>query len=154
MSNQVTETTGLGAIRSLDYVIVLCDDLEAMKQFYCSIFDFLIDDEQPGKLICFRVGTLFLCLRPRGRQYDGPTIPERSAAIQLSFRVPPADVDLAHETLKQKGVDVIEGPTNQDWPHRTLFFRDPENNVIEVFAEIHERDTLSSPTGTHLLAQR
>ena len=26
--------TGLGAIRSMDYVILLCDDIERMKQFY------------------------------------------------------------------------------------------------------------------------
>lgn len=154
MGNETTENTGLGAIRSLDYVIVLCDDLEAMKNFYRSVFDFRIEEEQPGKLICFRVGTLFLALRPRGRQYDGPAIPKTSASIQLSFRVPPADVDIAYETLKRKGVDIIEVPTNQDWPHRTLFFWDPENNAIEIFADIHPRDTASSPTGTHTLVRR
>ena len=153
MGSETTENTGLGAIRSLNYVIVLCDDLEAMKNFYHRIFNFRIEEEQPGKLICFRVGTLFLGLRPRGRQYDGPTIPKASASIQLSFQVPPADVDIAYETLRQNGVDMIEAPTNQDWPHRTIFFRDPENNAIEIFADIHPRDTASSPTGTHALVQ-
>ena len=35
---------GLGAIRSLNYVIVLCDDLEAMKNFYHRIFNFRIEE--------------------------------------------------------------------------------------------------------------
>ena len=151
MGTEKIDNSGLGAIRSLDYVIVLCDDLEKMKQFYKSLFGFRIEEEKPGGLISFRVGTLFLCLRPRGRQYDGPAIPERSASIQLSFRVPPADVDLAHKTLEERGVQIIEAPTNQDWPHRTLFFRDPENNAIEIFADIHPRETLRAPTGMHLL---
>lgn len=153
MSTVVADTTGLGAIRSLDYVIVLCDDFEAMKQFYCSLFGFQVEEERPGKMICLRLGTLFLGLRARGRPYDGPKVPDASASIQLSFQVPPDDVDLAHETLVKRGVELIEPPTNQDWTHRTLFFKDPENNVLEIFAEIPERETLDEPSGLHLWDQ-
>jgi len=140
---------GFEAIRSIDYVIILCHDFAKMRQFYCDTFGFHIEDESPGLWVGFRVGTLFLGLRPRGRPYDGPQIENESASIQLSFCVPPADVDIAYETLKEKGVEVIEKPTNQDWPHRTLFFSDPENNIIEIFADIHPRDTASSASGNH-----
>ena len=146
--------SGFGAIRSMDYVIVLCDDLDRMQRFYTDIFGFRIEDEEPGQWIGFRVGTLFLGLRPRGRPYDGPKIMDESAAIQLSFRVPPADVDIAYQTLKDRGVDVIEAPTSQDWCHRTLFFADPENNVIEIYADIHPRDTTSVPSTIHRIAER
>lgn len=147
----MTAKTGFGAIRSLDYVILLCDDLETMTQFYMALFDFVIEDDTRGPMIFFRVGTLFLGLRRRGRPYDGPSVSAASASIQISFRVPPADVDIAHEKLLEQRVDVIEGPTNQDWCHRTLFFRDPENNIIEVFADIHPSDTLPEPSGVHLV---
>lgn len=141
--------SGLGAIRSMDYVILLCDDLDKMKRFYVDVFNFQIEDEEAGKWVGFRVGTLFLGLRPRGRSYDGPRINEEAAAIQLSFRVPPVDVDIAYQTLKTKGIDVIEPPTNQDWAHRTLFFSDPENNVIEIFADIHPKEMALAPSGVH-----
>lgn len=145
------DNTGFDAIRSLDYVILLCDDLEKMKTFYSGLFAFRVEEDKADAMIFFRVGTLFLGLRRRGRVYDGPSVPVQSASIQISFRVPPADVDIAHEKLLDQGIDVIEKPTNQDWPHRTLFFRDPENNVIEVFADIHPLDTLPSPSGAHAL---
>lgn len=147
----MNENSGFGAIRSMDYVILLCDDLERMRRFYTDIFGFHVEDEEPGKWVGFRVGTLFLGLRPRGRPYDGPKVVDETASIQLSFRVPPADVDLAFQTLNDKGIDVIEGPTNQDWCHRTLFFADPENNVIEIYADIHPRDTASFPSKVHRL---
>ena len=147
------DNTGLNAIRSMDYVILLCDDLEKMKRFYRAVFGFYLEDEEMGNWAGFRVGTLFLGLRPRGRSYDGPKIADRSAAIQLSFRVPPADVDIAYESLKAKGIEVIEKPTNQDWTHRTLFFRDPENNIIEIFADIHPRDTATAPSGVHQIVK-
>lgn len=145
--------SGFGAIRSLDYVILLCEDLENMTAFYSDLFEFQVEESKPGHMVFFRVGTLFLGLRRRGRSYDGPSVPQHSAAIQISFRVPPADVDAAYETLVKREIEVIEAPTSQDWPHRTLFFRDPENNVLEIFADIHPRETLDAPSGAHLLVQ-
>ncbi|MEM8497672.1 MAG: VOC family protein [Pseudomonadota bacterium] len=145
----MSKNTGFDAIRSMDYVILLCDDLEKMRRFYSETFGFRVEDETPGLWVGFRVGNLFLGLRPRGRLYDGPQVPRESANVQLSFRVPPADVDTAYETLKETGVEVIEEPTNQDWTHRTLFFTDPENNIIEIYADIHPRETASLPSGKH-----
>lgn len=145
---------GFSAVRSLDYVILLCDDLERMKEFYEGVFSFHIEEDRPDTMIFYRVGTLFLGLRRRGRPYDGPSVPATSASIQISFRVPPADVDIAYKKLLDQSIDVIEKPTNQDWNHRTLFFRDPENNVVEVFADIHPKDTLPLPSGAHLLEDR
>lgn len=145
----MSEYSGFGAIRSVDYISILCVDLPTMRRFYTEVLEFSVYDEEPGHWVSFQIGTLWLALRPRGRSYDGPAIPDESAATQLSFRVPPADVDLAYETLQQHGVAVIEEPTDQDWPHRTLFFKDPEHNVIEIFADIHPRDTAPTSSGLH-----
>ena len=145
----MNDYSGLGAIRSVDFIIILCDDLEKMRNFYADILDFEIEFESPGQNVGFRVGTLYFSLRPRGRIYDGSKINSNSASIQISFRVPPADVDIAYETLKSKGVDIIEKPTNHDWHHRTLFFKDPENNILEIYADIHPSDSTSFPSQIH-----
>lgn len=149
----MNESSGLGAIRSVDYIFILCDDLERMRRFYTDVFDLRIEEET-DHMVVYRLGALFFGLRPRGRAYDGPEVPDTSAAVQLSFRVPPADVDLAYKALKARKVDVIEAPTNQDWPHRTLYFSDPENNILEIFADIHPDDTASAPSGRHLVMER
>jgi hypothetical protein len=36
----------------------------------------------------------------------------------------------------RRGVDVLSPPTDQAFGHRTLFFRDPDGNLLEVFADI------------------
>lgn len=147
----MTDHSGFGAIRSVDYIIIPCDDLTKMRRFYTEVIGLEIYDED-DQWVSFQIGSLFVGLRPRGRAYDGPTIPAASAGIQLSFRVPPADVDDAFATLKKNGIDVIEEPTNQDFAHRTLFFHDPENNVIEIFADIHTNETAAVSSGLHRLA--
>lgn len=48
----------------------------------------------------------------------------------------PQRVDACHAQLVAKGVTILRGPIDlPEWRHRTLFFRDPEDNVIEIYAE-------------------
>jgi len=50
--------------------------------------------------------------------------------------VPPSAVDACDAELVAKGVTIVRGPADlPEWRHRTLFFRDPEDNVIEIYAE-------------------
>ena len=125
----------LKAIRMIDYVILLCDDVSGMKQFYHEVMGFPID-EDTSNWVKMRVGSVFLTLRPRGCSYDGPAGSSEAASVQLAFRVAPNEVELCYEELVQQGAEIIEKPTDQDWGHKTLFFRDPENNILEIYADI------------------
>jgi uncharacterized glyoxalase superfamily protein PhnB len=38
--------------------------------------------------------------------------------------------------LAERGAAIVSRPTDQPFGHRTLFFRDPDGNVLEIYAEI------------------
>jgi lactoylglutathione lyase len=128
----------LGNIGNLDYTVLLCANLKETRAFYRNVMGFPIETDL-ATWVSFRVGASRLTLRPRGRiagAGDGPAI-AGSAAVQLAFRVAPPAVDACHAELVAKGVPIIRPPTDlPDWRHRTLFFRDPEGNVIEIYAEV------------------
>jgi catechol 2,3-dioxygenase-like lactoylglutathione lyase family enzyme len=124
----------LSAIRNFDYVILLCEDLASMRAFYEGVMGFPIYRDLEG-WIELRLGATLLTLRQRDRPYDGPR-PRGSACVQLAFRVAPAEVDACHAELVAAGVTILDPPTDQAWGHRTLFFRDPEGNVLEIYADI------------------
>ncbi|MEM7340354.1 MAG: VOC family protein [Actinomycetota bacterium] len=128
---------GLGALRSLDYTMLLCVDLAAMRAFYVDVLGLPVQREISGRYLELRVGAATLALRLRSRPYDGPARTEPGAAVQLAFRVPPADVDAAASQLVERGVELLE-PVHDltDFGHRVLFVADPEQNVIEIYAEI------------------
>ena len=51
--------------------------------------------------------------------------------------IPPRDESgCSHAELLQKGVEIIETPRDQDHGHRSLFFKDPEGNILEIYADI------------------
>ncbi len=127
----------LGGIRNLDYAILLCSKMEETRAFYRDIMKFPIESDREN-WVSFRVGAALLTLRPRGQWAvcdDGAAVPG-SAAIQLAFRVAPPAVDSCDAELRARGVNILRGPTDlPEWRHRTLFFRDPEDNIIEIYAE-------------------
>lgn len=130
---------GLGAIRNLDYVVLLCDDLARARQFYLDVMKFRLERETP-RWVSFHVGSGLLCLRPRtldGVFQDGPGAPPGSASVQLAFRVAPPEIDEIQAELAAAGVNLMGPPRDiPAWGHRALFFRDPDGNVIEIYAEV------------------
>lgn len=133
----MNDTSGLAALRNLDYTMLLCDDIEPMRAFYVDVLGLEVQHEIPGRYLELRVGAATLAMRLRSRSYDGPTRETAGASVQLAFRVPPPDVDAAARQLVERGVALLE-PVHDlpDFGHRVLFFADPEHNVIEIYAEI------------------
>jgi catechol 2,3-dioxygenase-like lactoylglutathione lyase family enzyme len=127
----------LSEIHTFDYTVLLCSKLAATRAFYRDVMKFPVETDREN-WVSFRVGATLLALRPRGPWSvcdDGKSVPG-SAAVQLAFRVPPPAVDACHAELIAKGVPILRGPTDlPHWRHRTLFFRDPEDNIIEIYAE-------------------
>ena len=121
-------------IRNLDYVILLCEEIQRMKVFYHEVLGFQIYRGNED-WVEMNVGATLLTLRKRGRPYDGSKFPD-SAGIQLAFRVTPAEVDECHRELVQKQVEILDPPRDMEYGHRTLFFKDPEGNILEIYADI------------------
>lgn len=129
-------TSPFHSIRAIDYTVILVRDMEAMRHFYEEVLGFSLVRELSEDWREYRVGSNILVLaRPR-RLANEPATPKGSAAVQLAFRVPPPDVDRCSEWLAQRNIAILSPPTNHAFGHRTLFFRDPDANLIEIYAEI------------------
>jgi len=121
-------------VKNLAYVILLCQDLIVMRNFYRDVLGLTVNGEET-EWVEMRIGSTLLSLRPRGRWYDG-VLSGDGASIQLSFEVSVTQVDIAYEQLQKNGVEICEPPTDQTFGQRTLYFKDPERNILEIFAYI------------------
>ena len=121
------------SISSLDYVVLHCRDVQAARKFYRHVMRLPIAYER-ADWIQFQVGVSALVLRSldggfRARRVEG-------SAVQLGFRIRYDEVDAYYEQLKAAGVEVLEPPSDQGWGRRTLFFVDPEGNLLEIYADL------------------
>lgn len=115
----------LTSVRQLSYAIVLCDDMERMKAFYRDLFAFPIDSESETSLAFLVAGSVLMALRQRTRpDYDGQGVRPELPGVQLAFLVAPAEVDLRHQELLEKGSKIIDSPTDQPRGHCTCYFSD------------------------------
>lgn len=94
-------------LHALDYEILLCEDLARMQSFYKDTPGLAIERDWEN-WIEMRAGTVRLTRRRRGRPYDGPGT--QGAAVQLAFRVLPADVDAWYAQLIQKRCRFLNSP--------------------------------------------
>jgi lactoylglutathione lyase len=125
-------------IRSIDYTVVYARQMSAMRVFYETTLGFPLHRELSPQWVEFRVGSNILALATRGGRFDDPPPPIGVLSLQLAFRVAPSEVATCASVLAERGVTVT-GPTDQPFGHRTLFFRDPDGNVLEIYAEIAPR---------------
>ena len=126
----------LRAIRAIDYTIILVRDMAAMRGFYEDVLEFALLRELSPRWIEYRIGPNTLALALPGRTAADAPVPPGTAALQLAFRVAPDEVDRCAEALTERGVALLSPPTDQPFRHRTLFFRDPDGNLLEIYAEI------------------
>lgn len=124
------------SIRAIDYTVIFVRDMAAMRRFYEGVLGFPLSRELSPGWIEYRIGGNTLALaRPGLTAADAPT-PAGSASLQLAFRVSPREVDECASEFLRHGVALVSPPTDQPFGHRTLFFRDPDGNLLEVYAEI------------------
>lgn len=125
----------LSQIRQIDYTVIFTRDLSAMRHFYEAVMEFPIQRVLSERWIEYRVGANTLALTVPGRFGDAPS-GKGTASLQLAFRVPPPAVAECAAALEARGVKLLAPLTDHPFGHRTIFFRDPDGNVLEIYAEI------------------
>lgn len=131
----MAEKDALSAIRGMDYVVLFVRDMAPMKKFYAEVLHFPVHRELfDGGWVELKVGATLLALSRRGGLF--PDAPPAPGNAQFAFRVAPDEVTKCADALTAQGIELAHPVMDQPFGHRTVFFRDPESNIIEIYADI------------------
>ncbi|WP_420811799.1 VOC family protein [Kutzneria albida] len=80
-----------------------------------------------------------VCLRLRGGEpvaevAAGSAHPADNRSVILEFLVD--DVDIVHQNLTGFVEDFVNEPTTMPWGNRSLLFRDPDGNLVNLFTPV------------------
>jgi lactoylglutathione lyase len=122
-------------MRSVDYVILYVRDLEASIGFYRDVIGLPFKLRGDGYAEFATEGTRF-ALYERGLLPDliGREAGESGPSGEVAFLVD--DVDVEADRLQAAGVDILSGPVDRPWGHRTLHFLGPDGHVLELAQQI------------------
>jgi lactoylglutathione lyase len=126
-------------VHSVDYVVLYVDDLDASLAFYRDVLGLPFKFQESGYAEFATPGTKFaLYDRRRLPGLIGRDASEGGPAGEVLFLVD--DVDKMPERLRGLGVEILAGPVDRPWGHRTLHVRDPDGFVVELAEEIPRQE--------------
>lgn len=119
-------------------VRIITDNLDRMVAFYENVTG--ITAERPAPVFAELVSPLATMAIADTRTVaalgEGAAKPAANHSVILEFRV--HDVDAEYARL-QSGVDTwVQPPTTMPWGNRSMLFRDPDGNLVNVFAPATE----------------
>ncbi|HEY8417755.1 MAG TPA: VOC family protein [Limnochordales bacterium] len=120
-------------IDSLDHLVLTVADVEATCRFYNRVLGMEVVTFGQGRK-ALQFGSQKINLHQQGREFEPKAARPTPGSADLCFltAVPLSDV-VAH--LQSAGVAILEGPvqrTGATGPILSVYFRDPDGNLIEV----------------------
>jgi lactoylglutathione lyase len=119
----------------IGYVILYVSDLQAAIRFYRDRVGLTLRFTEHGYAEFEATGTKFgLFERSRLQGLIGAEAAEAAPDVEILF--PVEDADAEARRLRAAGVDILAGPLDRSWGHRTVHIVDPDGNVVELAQDI------------------
>jgi lactoylglutathione lyase len=115
-------------------ITLFVEDLEEAKRFYQHVFELPVFYEDEDSAVFKFDETLINLLRTsEAPDLISPApVAEPAAGARFQFTLAVDDVDATCETLRERGVDLLNGPIDRPWGIRTASFRDPGGHIWEI----------------------
>jgi len=136
-TSPVIQNRSLDASRnpSLMNVCLITDDVDHLVQFYEPVL--VLQAQRSGDNYAefhTSAGVLAIFSHAAQEKYiPGSSDASKNKSVILEFRV--ADVDREYNRLQSLVKTWVKPPSTQPWGTRSLYFRDPDGNLIDFYAE-------------------
>ncbi len=112
-------------------VCLLVEDLDNSMRFYQEVLGLKVNSRDDG-FIDFELGETSLAVFQRDKAVK--MFPEKfmgmTGGLVLAFQI--ENVSKSCELLKQRGVEIFEGPKTTSWGQTVAYFKDPDGNIWEI----------------------
>ncbi|MBP2615350.1 VOC family protein [Chryseobacterium jejuense] len=120
-------------IKNIDHIVLTVSDINKTIEFYTEIMGFeVVTFGDNRKALTF--GNQKINLHQKGHEIEPKAEHPTSGSADLCF-IAQTDIHEVMDELKQKNIEIIEGivdRTGAVGKIRSVYFRDPDQNLIEV----------------------
>ena len=115
-------------------ITLVTDDLADSKAFYQRVFGFAVCYEDSESAV-FRFGDTLvnlLAVSAAPELIQPARVASAQAGSRVVFTLQVSDVDALCADLRERGVELLNGPTDRPWGPRTASFQDPSGHIWEI----------------------
>jgi catechol 2,3-dioxygenase-like lactoylglutathione lyase family enzyme len=115
-------------------ITLFVPELDAAKRFYQEVFGLPVVYEDDNSAVFKFDATLINLLKETEAPglVDPADVAAVGSGVRLQFTLGVDDVDAMCEDLKNRGVELLNGPMDRPWGIRTASFRDPGGHIWEI----------------------
>jgi catechol 2,3-dioxygenase-like lactoylglutathione lyase family enzyme len=120
-------------IDHLDHLVLTTRERERCIDFYTRVMGMQLETFGAGR-VAFKYGAQKINLHEYGKEFLPKAAQPTPGSLDLCF-ISAIPLDQVIKRLAQLGVPIEEGPvarTGANWPIRSIYLRDPDQNLIEV----------------------
>ena len=117
----------------LDHLVLTVADIEATCSFYTDILGMSVVQFGNGRK-ALQYGHQKINLHPKGKEIEPKAFKPTAGSADLCF-IATTPIETVLEELRSKSIDIIDGiveRTGATGPILSIYFRDPDMNLIEV----------------------
>ncbi len=120
-------------IEQIDHIVLTVNDIGKTVEFYTEILGMeLVNFSNARKAL--RFGDQKINLHQQGKEFEPKANKPTSGSMDLCF-ITQTKIENVKIELEKKGIEIIEGivdRTGAKGSIRSIYFRDPDNNLIEL----------------------
>jgi catechol 2,3-dioxygenase-like lactoylglutathione lyase family enzyme len=120
----------------LTHSCIITENIGRLREFYKDVLQIEPQTYGDGYVeFPTECGTLSLfSLATHEKLAPGSARSAANRSLELEFQV--ADVDEEYERLQEMEIEWVKPPTTQSWGNRSIYFRDPDGNLINFYTRV------------------
>lgn len=123
---------------ALGAITLFVDDVGAAKEFYARVFELspVFEDDDGAAFKFDNTIVNLLAERAAPELIEPAPVGGRDAGSRVQLTIWVDDADAACAELRERGVELLNGPLDRPWGVRTAAFADPAGHVWEVAQQL------------------
>jgi catechol 2,3-dioxygenase-like lactoylglutathione lyase family enzyme len=116
-------------------ICLVTSDMPRLRGFYTNVLQVEAEGDDTFTMLSTQGAALSL-FTEEGMENMAPGSMQNSGCGRYTLEFEVEDVDGEYERLKKMDITFVKPPTTQTWGRRSVWFRDPEGNIINFYAKV------------------
>ena len=116
-------------------ICLITKDVSKLRRFYKSVLQVKPEGDDTFTQFVMQ-GAALSIFTEEGMERMAPGSMQHSGCGRYTLEFEVEDVDKDYERLKSMDITIVKPPTTQTWGRRSVWFRDPDGNIINFFAKV------------------